>query len=228
MNQRYCYDYPRPAVTTDCAIFGYDEGVVKILLIERGHPPFKGCYALPGGFLDMDETTIEGARRELKEETGLDGVDLIEIAVFSVVDRDPRGRTISVVYYGIADIVKDVVTAGDDARSFCWFDINALPPLAFDHALVIERAIKQLRFDSTFRPVFYKWFTVKFDIYSIKSMYEAVFGTDMERDLFVESVLSANVFKSLGEGLYSFNKEKYDENDQHSISYFVGRDILNR
>lgn len=105
MEGQYCYQYPRPAVTTDCVIFGFDGEVLKVLLVERGGEPYKGCWAFPGGFLNMDETTDECAVRELEEETGLKDVFVEQLQAFSDVDRDPRGRTITVAYYALVNPV---------------------------------------------------------------------------------------------------------------------------
>ena len=109
----YTYDYPRPAVTTDCVIFGYDGKELKVLLIERGIEPFKGCWAFPGGFLTMDEDALAGARRELKEETGLEDAFIEQFHTFSEPGRDPRGRVITIAHYALVKIQE--VEGGDDA-----------------------------------------------------------------------------------------------------------------
>ncbi|MCR5709470.1 MAG: NUDIX hydrolase [Bacteroidales bacterium] len=141
----YTYDYPRPALTADCVVFGRDgEGGFSVLLIERGGEPYKGCWAFPGGFLEKDETTEECASRELEEETGLvipAGKGLLkEIGCFSGVDRDPRGRVITIAYSAVID--KTAVSGSDDARLAEWFPLDRIPRLAFDHALVLERALE--------------------------------------------------------------------------------------
>jgi 8-oxo-dGTP diphosphatase len=135
----YTYDYPRPAVTADCVVMT-KESVPHVLLIERGNDPFKGCWAFPGGFMDMDETTEHCAIRELKEETGLVVEKVLQIGAYSNVDRDPRGRTVSVAYLAVIDKPVDV-TGQDDAAKAQWFPIDALPPLAFDHEDIMNDAI---------------------------------------------------------------------------------------
>jgi len=135
----YTYKYPRPAVTADCVVMTR-EAVPQVLLIERGFEPFKGCWAFPGGFMDMDETTEQCAIRELKEETGLVVEKVLQIGAYSKVDRDPRGRTISVAYLAVIDKPADVIGQDDAARAQ-WFPINALPPLAFDHEDIMRDAI---------------------------------------------------------------------------------------
>lgn len=135
----YTYKYPRPAVTADCVVITR-EAQPKVLLIERGDEPFKGSWAFPGGFLNMDETTGECAKRELEEETGLHVFEVHQIGAYSTVDRDPRGRTISVAYLAIIDAPLPVV-GQDDAAKASWWPVNALPPLAFDHDDIMADAM---------------------------------------------------------------------------------------
>lgn len=135
----YTYKYPRPAVTADCVVMT-KEATPQVLLIERGFEPFKGCWAFPGGFLNMDETTEQCAIRELEEETGLVVKDLQQIGAYSKVDRDPRGRTITVAYLVLVDHPVEV-TGQDDAAKAEWFSINKLPSLAFDHEDIMRDAI---------------------------------------------------------------------------------------
>lgn len=134
----YTYEYPRPAVTADCIVMTRDDEP-KVLLIERGHEPFKGCWALPGGFMNMDETTEQCAIRELEEETGLKVNEIKQIGAYSKVDRDPRGRTITVAYLALVD--KPLPVRGqDDAAKAQWFSIKNLPKLAFDHEEILRDA----------------------------------------------------------------------------------------
>lgn len=139
----YTYKYPRPAVTVDAVIFRKSSETWEVLLIQRGQPPFKGGWALPGGFVDMDETLEEAIARELEEETALKKIELHQMHAFSALDRDPRHRTISVVFWGILDNHQKAV-AGDDASAARWFGINNLPELAFDHDEVIQMAVEVL------------------------------------------------------------------------------------
>ena len=136
----YSYKYPRPAVTADCIVIT-TEAEPRVLLIERGNAPYKGHWALPGGFLNMDETTEQCAIRELEEETGLKIDKVHQIGAYSKVDRDPRGRTISVAYLAIVEKPLEV-SGQDDAAKAEWFPINALPLLAFDHDEIMADAIE--------------------------------------------------------------------------------------
>ena len=139
----YTYPYPRLSLTVDAAVFKQIVHSWAILLIQRKNEPFKGKWALPGGFVDMDETLEEAAQRELEEETGLRKIELKQMHAFSSIDRDPRGRTISVVFWGIAK--KGLVpVSGDDAIDARWFEIEKLPELAFDHNEVVKMALKKL------------------------------------------------------------------------------------
>lgn len=143
--QKYTYDYPRPAVTADCVVFGCDGQDIKVLLIERGNEPYKGCWAFPGGFLNMDETAEQCALRELKEETGLELHSASQIGAFSDVHRDPRDRVITIAFYALTNISQ--VKGSDDAAKAQWFALNDLPPLAFDHELIMREALLKLQIE---------------------------------------------------------------------------------
>lgn len=133
----YTYDYPRPMVTVDAAVLSTREGKRHMLLIRRARPPFAGMWALPGGFVEIDESLETAVARELAEETGLTGIALRQLRTFGDPNRDPRGRSISVVYWGEAG-PDAVVTGGDDAAEAGWFPMDALPPLAFDHEKIVK------------------------------------------------------------------------------------------
>lgn len=135
----YTYKYPRPAVTADCVVITLEE-IPRVLLIQRGNDPFKGQWAFPGGFMNMDETAEQCAIRELKEETGLNVSLLKQIGAYSGVERDPRGRTVTVAYLALAE-KPFPVEGNDDAAKAEWFALNALPPLAFDHADILRDAM---------------------------------------------------------------------------------------
>lgn len=139
----YSYRYPRPMLTADCVVFGRREGgKFALLLVQRGGEPYKGMWALPGGFMEMDETLEACARRELQEETGcrLDA-PMEEVGSFSRVDRDPRGRTVTVAF--MAEVEECPVQGGDDAHEARWFPIESLPPLAFDHDEIVRKSLVQ-------------------------------------------------------------------------------------
>jgi 8-oxo-dGTP diphosphatase len=138
----YTYKYPRPAVTVDAVVFRKEHNNLQILLIRRKNPPFEGMWALPGGFVDMDETLEEAAARELKEETGITLNNMKQLKAYGAVNRDPRHRTISIVFTGLINGHQEI-KAGDDAANAKWFPLNNLPPLAFDHFEIVNDAVNE-------------------------------------------------------------------------------------
>jgi 8-oxo-dGTP diphosphatase len=136
----YSYDYPHPAVAADVALFRDRGGTLELLLIQRGHEPFAGRWALPGGFVNIDEDLEPAARRELLEETGLTAGELRQLRTFGRPGRDPRERVITVVYTGFPADPAKAPSGGDDAADARWFGLEALPKLAFDHAEIIALA----------------------------------------------------------------------------------------
>jgi 8-oxo-dGTP diphosphatase len=141
----YVYEWPRPMVTVDAVVFSFADRRPRILLVNRKHDPFKGRWAIPGGFVEMDEELEDAATRELEEETGLQGIALRQLRTFGTVGRDPRGRQITVVFMGIASEGQTEVCGGDDAAEARWFDVDDLPHhMAFDHDIIIQVAITEL------------------------------------------------------------------------------------
>ncbi len=140
--KKYCYEYPRPAVAADCLVISEDKGKKEILLIKRKHDPFKDKWALPGGFMEIDETAEQAATRELEEETGvkISPQKLIPVSVFSAVNRDPRTRLISLSYLIYLNKNEVNAKAGDDASETQWHDLINLPEMAFDHKEIIQSA----------------------------------------------------------------------------------------
>lgn len=157
--EMYSYRYPRPAVTADCVIFGFDGVSLQVLLIERGNEPYKGKWAFPGGFVNEDESCEQGALRELQEETGLTDVSVEQFHTFSDPNRDPRTRVITVAYYALVSI-QDVQGADDAARA-AWFALDDVPPLAFDHDAILREALKRLRERYLLYPDSFKQLNVK-------------------------------------------------------------------
>lgn len=142
---KYIYDWPRPMVTVDAVVFAFFEERTNVLLVNRNIEPFKGKWALPGGFVEIDEELEDAVARELAEETGLTNVSLEQMRAFGKCGRDPRGRQITIVFTGIATNGLDNIRAGDDAGKTQWFDIKQLPgDLAFDHNEIINFALKKL------------------------------------------------------------------------------------
>ena len=215
----YTYDYPRPAVTTDCVIFGYDGKELKVLLIERGIEPFKGCWAFPGGFLNMDEDALAGARRELKEETGLENAFIEQFHTFSEPGRDPRGRVITIAHYALVKIQE--VEGGDDAAQARWFPIEEVPPLAFDHDRILRMAMSRLKEKIHFEPVGFELLPDVFTMPQLQNLYEAILEVHFDRRNFASKMLKLGILEDTGDRpagassripvSYRFNKEKYNE-----------------
>ena len=216
---KYCYRYPHPAVTTNCVIFGFDGERLQVLLIERGIEPYKGKWAFPGGFLKMDETAEEGARRELKEETGLDGAYMEQFHTFSAPERDPRERVITIAYYALEKI--QVVKGGADAASARWFPLDDIPSLAFDHDYILRMATQRLREQIHFQPIGFELLPEKFTLKELQLLYEAILGINFDRRNFSKKMMHLEILIDLEETvwptpkreakLYKFNAEKYEE-----------------
>lgn len=142
-SHRYAYKYPRWCVTADTVVFNRITGNLMVLLIKRGNEPYKGMWALPGGFVDVDEDVTTGARRELKEEAGIEVTEIHQLGCYSKSRRDPRAPVLTIAHYAFTD--SQEVNAGDDAAEAHWFDVNALPELAFDHKEIIADAVDRIR-----------------------------------------------------------------------------------
>lgn len=221
MNQetQYCYKYPHPALTCDCVIFGFDGLALKVLLIERGIEPYKGRWAFPGGFMNIDETTDECARRELREETGLDNVDVRQFHTFSAVGRDPRERVVTVAHYALVKISE--VKGGDDANKAHWFALNEIPSLAFDHDRILRLAFQTLKERICFEPVGFELLPKVFTMTELQNLYEAILEVKFDRRNFYKKMNKLGMLIEAEERpadtparipvKYSFNPEKYEE-----------------
>lgn len=217
----YTYDYPRPSVTVDCIIFGLDgDNKLKVLLIERGHSPFKGKWALPGGFVEMDEDLRSAALRELEEETGVKDVFIEQLYTYGNPDRDPRGRVISVAYFALVNLTKHPAKASSDARKVHWFEIDQLPDLAFDHDDILNAAIYRLRSKVRYQPIGFELLPEQFTLTQLQGLYEAILGVKINKRNFRTKILKMGVLERTErqEGvahrpayLYKFDKEKYDQ-----------------
>ncbi|MEN8123197.1 MAG: NUDIX domain-containing protein [Bacteroidota bacterium] len=221
MSKEYKYKYPRPALTTDCIIFGFDEVELKVLLIERGIEPYKGQWAFPGGFVQMDETTEEGAKRELFEETGLKNVFIEQLFTFSDVDRDPRGRTVSVAYFALVNLNDHTAIAGDDAANAKWFPVKEIPSLAFDHEKIFRMAMYRLKGKIRYQPIGFELLPEKFTLTDLQHLYELVLEMKLDKRNFRKKILKMDLLIELNEKqenvahkaarFYKFNKTKYEE-----------------
>jgi 8-oxo-dGTP diphosphatase len=216
---RYSYEYPRPALAVDCVIFGYDSEELRVLLIQRDLPPFAGEWALPGGFVRMEESLEASARRELAEETGVSGVYLEQLYTFSDPDRDPRERVVSVAHYALVDLVSHPVEAATDARRAAWFTPDDLPPLAFDHDAILAVAQRRLQAKVRYQPIGFELLPEKFTLTQLQRLYEKVLQTSLDKRNFRKKVLAMDLLVALEEveedvahraaRLYRFDEAKY-------------------
>lgn len=216
---KYVYEYPRPAVTTDCTIFGFDEGELKVLLIERSIEPFLGKWALPGGFVGLEETAEECAKRILHKETCLDNIFMEQLYTFSEVDRDPRFRIISIGYYALVKLTDYEAKAGLDASNVKWFGFNEIPELAFDHAIILDKALERLKGKIKYQPIGFELLPEKFTLPDLRHLYEVILQTSLDDRNFRKKILNFGLLKDTGEmqrgarnrapKLYSFDRERY-------------------
>lgn len=193
----YQYKYPHPAVTTDAVVFGFDGKALHILLIERGLEPYKGSWALPGGFMKIDETVEECVARELKEETGVENVYLEQFHVFSEVGRDPRERVVTVAFVALVRKSDYRLLAGDDAARASWFELDELPPIAFDHHEIITMARSHLQTLLRNRPIAFKLLDEKFAMTELQRLYEAINDTSYDRRNFYKKMTSTGFLRDV-------------------------------
>jgi len=214
----FTYAYARPSVTVDCVVFGLDGADLSVLLIERGEEPFAGQWALPGGFVKMDEDLERAARRELEEETGLSLAWLEQLYTFGAVDRDPRGRVITVAFFALVKTLDQALAASTDARDARWFPADATPALAFDHAEILRVARERLRGKVTWQPVGFELLPERFTLTRLQRLYETVLGRALDKRNFRRKVLALGLLQETGQrssgagrpaALYRFDREAY-------------------
>lgn len=217
--KNYCYKYPHPAVTSDCVIFGFDGLAIKVLLIQRGIEPYKGKWAFPGGFMQIDETAEECAKRELEEETGLKASSVEQFYTFSDVNRDPRERVITVAHYALVRLSE--VKGGDDAMSAKWFAMNEIPSLAFDHDRILRMAVNRLKERIYFEPIGFELLPEIFTMSALQNLYEAILEIKFDRRNFYNKMIKLGILLEAEERpknasrrmpiKYRFNAKKYVE-----------------
>ena len=225
----FSYDYPRPAVTVDIVVFGIQDGPLEVLLIERGEPPFRGCWALPGGFVRMGEGLEAAARRELAEETGVTELFIEQLFTFGAVERDPRGRVVSVAYYGLVRPSHHRLHATTDASDARWYPVDQLPELAFDHAAIIETALARLRGKLTYRPVGFELLPEKFKLSQLRELYETILERPLDKRNFRRKLLKMGVLQPLEEReenvahraarFFRFDREAYAELEARGVDF---------
>ncbi len=218
------YKYARPALTVDCVVFGLEldaDPQLKVLLIRRGGRPFTGHWALPGGFVNIDETTDAAALRELEEETGVRDLYLEQLYTFSTPDRDPRERVVSVAHYALVKLSDHDVQAATDASDAQWFAVTEVPPLAFDHDEILRVALERLRGKIRYQPIGFELLPEKFTLTEIQSLYETILEAPLDKRNFRKKLRRMGLLEALDEWqervqhrraqLYRFDRERHDE-----------------
>jgi 8-oxo-dGTP diphosphatase len=194
----FCYEYPHPAVTTDVALFTIRDGKLQLLLIGRGCEPFKGQWALPGGFLDIDEDLEHCALRELEEETGVSGVYLEQLRTYGQPGRDPRERVVSVAYYALAPSERLSPRAASDAADAAWFPIGDLPTLAFDHDEIVRTAHERLVAKLDYSTIAFQFMPESFTLSELQEVYEILLDAELDKRNFRKWALALEQIEDTG------------------------------
>ncbi|HEV7557603.1 MAG TPA: NUDIX domain-containing protein [Kofleriaceae bacterium] len=227
----FAYEYPRAALAVDCVVFGLDEVDLKVLLIQRRLQPFQHAWALPGGFVHVDETLDEAARRELAEEAGVTDIYLEQLYTFGTLDRDPRERVVTVAYFALAKLSDHRIRAATDAMGVGWFSLDELPKLAFDHSEVVTTARDRLRGKVRYAPVGFELLPPRFSLTQLQRLYEIILGTDLDKRNFRKKILAMDLIVETDEveqnvrhraaRLYRFDRRKYDRLAKHGFSFAI-------
>ena len=226
----HTYEFPRPALAVDCVIFGFDDRYqLQIMLIQRNLEPFKGQWALPGGFVRIDESLEDAARRELAEETGLQNIFLEQLYTFSQPERHPGDRVVSVAYYALVNLVEHAVQAATDASAAEWFSVQELPPLAFDHQMILQTALQRLKGKVRYEPIGFELLPNKFTLTELQRLYETVLEEPLDKRNFRKKILKMDLLIELDEKqqgvahraakLYQFDEAKYKQLKQTGFNF---------
>lgn len=225
------YKHPRAALSVDCVLFGLDEGDLKVLLIQRKLMPFAGKWALPGGFVRVNETLDEAARRELSEEAGVTNVFLEQLYTFGNVQRDPRERVVSVSYYALVNLADHPLKAATDATDAAWFSTDEVPSLAFDHAEILATALRRLKGKVRYEPIGFELLPDKFTLSQLQHLYEVCLEEPMDKRNFRKKILSMGLLEETDEiqqdvahraaRLYRFDAKQYEQLKKHGFSFWI-------
>ena len=231
----YTYEYPRPALSVDCVIFGLEKATMpkqialKVLLIRRQLQPYKGAWALPGGFVQITESVDAAAARELKEETGVDRIFLEQLYTFGATDRDPRERVVSVAYYALVNLSEHPLQAATDASDAQWFELSATPPMGFDHNRILECAIARLRAKIRYEPIGFELLPETFTLSQLQQLYEQILERTLDKRNFRAKLLKMDLLVDTGQKetgvahraakLYKFDAKKYQSLKQKGFSF---------
>lgn len=227
----FTYPFPRPALTVDVVVFALDEDDLQAMLIQRDLPPHQGQWALPGGFVRVEEALDEAARRELQEETGLRDIFLEQLYTFGNLDRDPRERVITVAYYALVNLEGHDVQASTDARHAAWFPVSELPSLAFDHEQILATAHERLRSKVRYQPLGFELLPDRFTLRQLQHLYEVILDRELDKRNFRKKILAMGVVKETNEiekdvahraaRLYRFDKRTYDRLTKRGFNFEI-------
>ena len=227
----HTYQFARPALTVDIVVFALDQDDLQVMLIQRDLEPFAGQWALPGGFVRVDETLDEAATRELQEETGLNDIFLEQLYTFGDLERDPRERVVTVAYYALVNLAGHAVHASSDARNAAWFPVNELPQLAFDHKRILDVALQRLRGKVRYQPIGFELLPEKFTLRQLQHLYEIILDRPLDKRNFRKKVHSMEILKDTGEiekdvahraaQLFRFNKKAYDRLTKQGFNFEI-------
>lgn len=225
------YEYPRAALTVDIVVFSLDEDDLLVMLIQRDLEPFQGQWALPGGFVRVDESLDDAARRELQEETGLKDIFLEQLYTFGQLNRDPRERIVTVAYYALVSLEGHNVQASTDARNAAWFSVNELPGLAFDHAQILEAAHQRLKGKVRYQPIGFELLPELFTLRQLQHLYEVILDRELDKRNFRKKVLSMGIVQETDEiekdvshraaRLYRFDQRMYEKLTKEGFNFEI-------
>jgi 8-oxo-dGTP diphosphatase len=225
----YTYRHPHPAVTVDGVVFGFDDADLKLLLIQRKVDPFKGKWALPGGFVRPEEDLEQAVRRELADETGITRLYLEQLFSFGDPKRDPRERVISVAYYALVKLADHRLRAASDAVDVAWFPVAELPKLAFDHEKIVDVALRRLKAKVRYEPIGFELLSEKFTLGELQGLYEAVLEQAVDKRNFRKKILGTELLDPLDEyqqdvahraaQYYRFNRARYDQLKKRGFNF---------
>ena len=218
-------------LSVDAVVFGYEEGNISVLLIKRKYDPFKGQWAIPGGFVENDESLEDAVERELFEETGIKINYLEQLYTFGKPNRDPRGRVVSIAFFGLVRPNAFKIYASTDAEQVQWFNINELPKLSFDHKEILKTAIERLQGKITYEPIGFELLDKKFPFSDLEKLYTTLLGREIDRRNFRKKIVGLNVLDELDEkvskgsgrpaNLFQFNQKRYFQLKKEGIIFEI-------
>jgi len=224
------YEYARPALTVDAVVFGLDDDL-KVLLIRRNLAPFQDRWALPGGFVHVEESLEDAVRRELREEAGVSEVFLEQLYTFGEVERDPRERVVTVAYYALVKLSDHRIRAATDARDAAWFAVSEATGLAFDHERILAAALERLKNKVRYQPIGFELLPPQFTLSQLQRLYETILETPLDKRNFRKKILSMDFIVALDEvekdvahraaRLYRFDRKKYQQLQKRGFNFEI-------